>query len=97
MNTIDSLRETATDCFDMALKQIEHLNPNISLNLARYEYRAYVKDDVLVPPPPTPNDGSLSFEEDELEEQGNDEVGPGAPEAEQSNEVVPFGYAACPS
>ena len=67
------------------------------MNLAGYEYRAYVKDDVLVPPPPTPDDGSLCFEEDELEEQGDDEVGPGAPEAGQSNEVMPSGYATRPS
>ena len=81
----------------MALKQIKHLNPNISLNLAGYEYRAYVKDDVLVPPPPTPAEGSLSFEEDELEEQGDAEAEQGAPETEQSDEVVPFGDAARPN
>ena len=67
------------------------------MNLAGYEYRAYVKDDVLVPPPLTPVDGSLSFEEDGLEEQGDDEVGPGAPKAEQSNGVTPSGYATRPS
>lgn len=87
LDTIDSLKETASDCFEMTLKKIQCLNPDVPLNLAGYDYRAYIKDGVLVPFPSSPDDESLSLEEEE--EQVGDEAGQGVPEVGASSEVVP--------
>lgn len=85
----------------MALSQIQVLNPTVSLNLDGYNYRAYVKDDVLFLAPPAPKDRSMSIEDKEPgdEEHGGGEsltteARPIASEAAQSSKVVPSTKAA---
>lgn len=71
---MESLKEVVVDCFTMTLAQIRHLNPTVSLNIARYGYQPYVKDGVLVLPPPSVKDESISF----VDKDGGGEKGPEA-------------------
>ncbi|KAI9126029.1 hypothetical protein K1719_003447 [Acacia pycnantha] len=75
---VDTVRKAASDCFQMALAQIEHLNPGVKLNLAGYDCRSFFKGGVLIPPPPSPEGGSVSLAEDEdQDEQVGDETATG--------------------
>ena len=65
MDTTNSLKEIAKDCFDMALEQIKHLNPSVSLNEKGYDYWASMENGVFFLYVSSPDVGSLSFAEEE--------------------------------
>ncbi|KAI9085962.1 hypothetical protein K1719_032039 [Acacia pycnantha] len=74
----DAVRKAASNCFEMDLAQIEYLNPGLKLNLAGYGCRSFFKGGVLVPPPPSPEDESVSNAEDDGGEHVGEEVASGA-------------------
>ncbi|KAI9119982.1 hypothetical protein K1719_008951 [Acacia pycnantha] len=74
LKAADTVRAAAKDCFNMALAQIQHLNPGVELNLTGYDYRSYIRGDVLVPPPPSPEDESVSLADDDQGEQVDEET-----------------------
>ena len=85
------MKEAIKDCFDEALKQIKCLNPSITLNLDGYDYRAFVKDRVLVPYDPVAAAKSEFAEDSPEGAKGAD------PEVGSSSKVVSLGDATPPS